>query len=62
MSSGDEKGISFEKEYFLKATKKLLPKRPKTLQQIPSLLPPVEVSSVGTSYNPPASDYQVFQI
>ncbi|VDN60653.1 unnamed protein product [Dracunculus medinensis] len=59
-ADGDEKGISFEKEYFLKATKKLLPKRPKTLQQIPSLLPPVEVSSVGTSYNPPASDYQKY--
>lgn len=46
-------------EHYLKQTRKVKPKAPKTTKHVPSVLPAVEVAKEGASYNPPLESYLV---
>ncbi|VDN06100.1 unnamed protein product [Thelazia callipaeda] len=51
--------IFADKEYYFRVTKKKLPREPRTLKHITSILPHVEVDPTGASYNPPVTKYLV---
>ncbi|KAH7714293.1 Protein Y39B6A.33 [Aphelenchoides avenae] len=44
-------------EHYLKQTRKVKPKAPKTTKHVPSVLPAVEVAKEGASYNPSLESY-----